>query len=127
MTKGNCTVLKANEYAHEYVGSEQSGCFYFASLDLSSLPARSVARAARIEVRDTDDALHQHRGAVVAFITAGNGMFKTKEGDIPVRTGDTIYIPPMTPHLSLADKGTVMIEHIVYLGAKDDWQESLKT
>ena len=122
MTKGNCTVLKANEYMHQHVGSEQSGCFYFSALDI---PAGAVARAARIEVRDTDDVLHQHRGAVVAFITAGNGIFKTKEGNISVATGDTIYIPAMTPHLSIADKGTVMIEHIVYLGPANEWQDSL--
>ncbi len=91
---------------------------------MSSAGNGLVARAARIEVKDTEVDMHQHRGAVIAFITAGNGFLKTKVGEMKLKQGDIIYIPEMTPHLSIADKGTVMIEHIVYLALKEDWQES---
>ncbi len=72
---------------------------------------------------DNDSAkLHKHPGATIAFITAGSGTFRTLEGDVPVRSGDVIYIPEDTPHLSLADKDTTMIEWIVYFGEENDVQ-----
>lgn len=133
MKKGNCVVLKATEHAHSHVGNEESGCFYWEPLPVHDLAqsfkekgGEFTVRAARIEVKDTEVGLHKHEGATIAFITAGAGMFKTSEGDVSVQTGDVIYIPAMTPHLSIADKGTVMIEHIVYLGGESDWQASLE-
>lgn len=132
MEKGACTVLRADEHEKHRVGEEQSGCFYFSPLGISSLVDSlkkegkdASVRAARIEVTDTDVELHKHPGAVVAFITAGRGIFKTTEGDLRVQEGDVIYIPENTPHLSIADKGTVMIEHIVYISDPEDMQVSM--
>lgn len=124
---GGCLLFSPNDREHYHTGSEESGCFYFPALPLGPLMGTggASARAARIEVKDKDDDLHMHKGAVIAFISAGSGVFKTCEGIVDVRQGDIIYIPPLTAHLSVAERNTVMIEHIVYLSSADDMQESI--
>ena len=71
---------------------------------------------------NSDAKLHEHLGATIAFITSEAGRFLFADGERPVRAGDVLYIPPRTPHLSVAHGGTTMTEWIVYLGAKDDVQ-----
>jgi mannose-6-phosphate isomerase-like protein (cupin superfamily) len=112
---------------HHHVGSERSSCFYYPTWNLSLLPSgNNVVRPGRIEVSDTEAELHQHAGVTIVFIASGSGVFKsTDSGNEKVRAGDMIIIPPMSPHLSVADKGTTMIEWIVYLGEQDDIQKSL--
>ncbi len=129
LMRGECFVLQSTEYLHHHVGTEKSECFYFQAMGLARVArkygTRFVGRAARIEVSDTEDALHQHAGATIVFITSGEGFFKMKGGPHKVGEGDIIYVPPMTPHLSIAKKGTRMIELVVYLGDIEDMQISL--
>src|SRR5207237_923554 len=98
------------DYIHHHSGTEESSCFYFPALALADLAAmhggKFVARAARIEVTDVDDELHQHAGATIVFITSGSGIFRSAEGEQKIRAGDVVYMPPMTSHLSVADKDT---------------------
>jgi homogentisate 1,2-dioxygenase len=129
--KGGCHVYGPGDHVAHHTGSEESSCFYFAPFALDDMAAEMKAagksltvRMARIEVQDKDDILHQHDGLTLVEITAGFGMFKTLEGDIQVRTGDKIVVPPHTPHLSIAAPGTVMHEQVVYIGAHDDRQAS---
>lgn len=129
---GGCEIYGPNDYSEHHVGSEDSSCFYFAPFNLSPLVeslkaagAGIACRAARIEVTDKLDALHAHEGLTVVFIAAGSGIFKTKEGDIAVRAGDWVVVPPNTPHLSIADPHTVMPEMLVYIGAANDRQASV--
>lgn len=128
----NCLIIRARDFVSHLVGDEDSGCFYFPFQGLDALTASVTgagkqfgAHPARIEVRDKETALHAHAGMTIALITAGSGVFRDASGECEVRTGDWIIVPPLTPHLSIADAGTVMIEHIVYLGAEDDMQASI--
>ena len=123
-----CKIFGPRDHVHHHVGAEESSCFYFPTLQLAELAKHCesfVARAARIEVNDVDAPLHRHEGATIVFITAGSGTFKTAEGERVVNVGDVVYVPPMTPHLSIADPHTTMIEWVVYIGEESDVQKSL--
>ncbi len=127
---GGCRIYRPKDYESHYVGVEDSSCFYFSPFSLDDL-ARDVkqagqslvARIVRIEVRDTEADMHAHAGATIVYIAFGSGVFKTIEGDVPVRAGDWVYVPPHVPHLSIADKGTVMPEVGIYIGEPDDPQK----
>ena len=69
--------------------------------------------------------LHKHAGATFVIVTSGSGTFRDENGVRVVRQGDMIYVPPDTPHLSIADKKTTMIEMVVYIGESGDMQASL--
>lgn len=128
---GGCQVFKPNDYIEHHIGTENSSCFYFTPFSLAPLVEELLrsgkaltGRVARIEVTDTEDQMHQHEGATIVYIAFGSGIFKTLEGDVSVQAGDWVYIPPNTPHLSVAAKGTTMPEVGLYLGAPLDRQGS---
>ena len=137
MSERNCIVIRPGGHAHHHLGDESSSCFYNEAFDLSSQASalatageKFVAWTGRIEVKDDDSTgLHQHPGTTIALITAGSGIFKMVEDgeivDVRVNHGDLIIVPPNTPHLSIADPDTTMIEHITYLGAESDRQTSI--
>jgi quercetin dioxygenase-like cupin family protein len=82
-----------------------------------------VALPGRIEVTDEYGPLHYHNGATIVFITSGFGLIRVNDTQNElVRAGDIVLIPPRAKHLSVAAKGTTMIEHIVFLGAAGDLQ-----
>ena len=124
-----CVVIRPNDFVRHHVGEERSSCFYFEPFALDAMVmahGRSLtAHPARIEVSDQDAPLHKHAGVTIAFITAGQGVFRSPDGAVRVGTNDIIIVPPFTPHLSVADTGTTMIEHVVYLGAYSDNQGSI--
>jgi len=122
----NCVVIGPRDHAHHHVGEEESSCFYFAEHSLETLVVRSlVGRFCRIEVSDKEAKLHKHAGATFVIVTSGSGTFRDENGVRVVRQGDMIYVPPDTPHLSIADKKTTMIEMVVYIGESGDMQASL--
>jgi len=128
---GGCVIYRPSDYIEHYIGSEQSSCFYFRHFSLGGLvdelkraQQELTGRFALILVTDTMDKLHAHAGATNVYIPFGSGQFYTLEGFVPVRAGDCVHVPPNTPHLSVADKGTVMPEIVFYLGAPDDRQAS---
>jgi quercetin dioxygenase-like cupin family protein len=126
-----CKVYGPRSHYDHSVGAGGSNCFYFPVLALDDLARvcgeQLVARAARIEVTDDANApLHKHKGATIVFIVAGSGTFRTENNVHQlVEAGYTVYVPPMTAHLSVAADNTTMIEWVVYLGHKEDMQESV--
>jgi mannose-6-phosphate isomerase-like protein (cupin superfamily) len=117
-----CKVLRPPDFDQQYVGKEGSSCFYYKPFDILG----RYVRFCRIEVKDKKAPLHKHEGATLVLVTAGSGIFKKESGrSVRVRQGDMIYVPPNTAHLSIADKNTTMIEHVVYIGDEGDRQKSV--
>jgi len=111
-------VFASSGFSHHRQAAD-ANCFYFDPIEVA---VKLVARPGRIEVSDKDGPLHYHDGATIIFITSGSGMIKTETGDIPVKTGDIILIPPLTKHLSVATHGTELFEEIVYISNVNDIQ-----
>lgn len=106
-----------------------ASCFYFPSESLQGLMhdfmkagKEFAALPGRIEVSDADGLLHYHQGLTIVFITSSFGEIKMVSECIPIRAGDIVVVPPRTKHLSVAAKGTTLIEHIVFIGEKGDMQ-----
>ncbi|MDB5245284.1 MAG: hypothetical protein JWN90_389 [Parcubacteria group bacterium] len=128
-----CLIIRPSDYTSHFVGSEQSHSFHYPAQDLTGLVAaaakagkRLMNHVVRIEVRDTEDDLHMHAGMTNVLITAGHGVFRDNTGEYPVSTGDRIIVPPMTAHLSIAARHTVMVEDGIYTGFETDSQLSIR-
>ena len=130
------TIIKAHHDGEHHSGNEGSSCFYFPAVSLKDFAQSCLSslkhgggfygRFARIEVTDKQGPLHAHPGATFVVITAGRGYFLTRKLEYILGPGDMIYVPPGTPHLSVAIPHTTMIEHIVYLGEKHDRQSLIE-
>lgn len=127
-----CLIIRPDDYIRHAVGDERSHSFQYEPQDLTALIKLAaeageplVTHIVRIEVRDTDGdhLVHMHAGMTNVLITAGHGFFRDETGAYPVSAGDRIIVPPMTPHLSVAAKDTVMIEDGVYISIASDPQK----
>jgi len=127
--KEKCRVFSADEYETHVTAIEESECFYFPAMTLKELLPKDllasdlVLRAARLEIMDnTEAAPHAHPGATIAYVASGSGMLISTDEQLHAKQGDWMYVPPNISHVNVAEKGTVMVLQIIYLGAPKDLQ-----
>ena len=124
----NATVLKRGDHTdHQQIST--ANCYFFEPLLLEDhlslctlMGGMTASRLAIIEVPDTPASLHFHLGLTLAIVMDGQGIFKTKDANYPIKKGDILVIPPYSLHASQADPGTLLVEYSVFIGYPEDFE-----